>query len=58
VVTARLTGPQGSGILTSMSRANALLVVPEDRPAVEAGETLSTLPLGDDATLTSRFALA
>ena len=40
-VTARLTGPQGSGILTSMSRANALLVVPEDRPSVEAGTTLN-----------------
>jgi molybdopterin molybdotransferase len=26
---ARLTGPQGSGILTSMVRANALLVIPE-----------------------------
>ena len=56
-VTARLTGPQGSGILTSMSRANALLVVPEERPVVEAGETLFTLPLGDDAALTTRFAL-
>src|SRR5947208_906360 len=30
-LTARLTGPQGSGILTSMARANALLIVPEDR---------------------------
>src|SRR2546425_7272905 len=28
-LTARLTGPQGSGILTSMARANALLIVPE-----------------------------
>ena len=28
VPTARLTGPQGSGLLTSMARANALLVVP------------------------------
>ena len=36
-VTARLTGPQGSGILTSMSRANALLVVPEEQPVVDAG---------------------
>ena len=55
--TARLTGPQGSGILTSMSRANALLVVPEDRPAVEAGESLHALPLGDLASLTTQFAL-
>jgi molybdopterin molybdotransferase len=35
---ARLTGPQGSGILTSMARANALLVVPEDRPRCDVGE--------------------
>ena len=57
LVTARLTGPQGSGILTSMSRANALLVVPEDRPVVEAGETLHALPLGDAASLTTQFSL-
>jgi hypothetical protein len=40
-----------------MSRANALLVVPEDRPVVDAGETLHALPLGDAAGLTTRFAL-
>jgi molybdopterin molybdotransferase len=56
-VTARLTGPQGSGILTSMSRANALLVVPEDQPSVNAGATLHAIPLGDDATLTTHFVL-
>ena len=56
-VTARLTGPQGSGILTSMSRANALLVVPEDRPSVDAGTTLNAIPLGDDASLTTQFVL-
>jgi molybdopterin molybdotransferase len=56
-VTARLTGPQGSGILTSMSRANALLVVPEDRPRVEAGERLNALPLGGEAALSATFAL-
>jgi molybdopterin molybdotransferase len=46
-LTARLTGPQGSGILTSMARANALLIVPEDRPSVAAGETLTALLLDD-----------
>ena len=46
-LTARLTGPQGSGILTSMARANALLIVPEDRPAVPVGETLAALLLDD-----------
>jgi molybdopterin molybdotransferase len=44
---ARLTGPQGSGILTSMARANALLIVPEDRSEVSAGETLTALLLDD-----------
>ena len=44
---ARLTGPQGSGILTSMIRANALLVVPEDRRSVDPGETLTALLLED-----------
>ena len=57
VATARLTGPQGSGILTSMSLANALLVVPEDRPAVEAGEVLHALLLSDDAMTSTAFAL-
>ena len=44
---ARLTGPQGSGILTSMALADALLIVPEDRPAVAAGEPLTALVLDD-----------
>jgi molybdopterin molybdotransferase len=44
---ARLTGPQGSGILTSMARANALLIVPEDRSTVAAGEVLSAIVLDD-----------
>jgi molybdopterin molybdotransferase len=34
---ARLTGPQGSGILTSMARANALLIVPEGQFETPAG---------------------
>src|SRR3989454_7776341 len=46
-LTARLTGPQGSGILTSMARANALLIVPEDRASVAAGATLPALLLDD-----------
>jgi molybdopterin molybdotransferase len=54
---ARLTGPQGSGILTSMIRANALLVVPLDRPEVAAGEELTALPLGDSPALAETFAV-
>ena len=47
MLTARLTGPQGSGILTSMARANALLIVPEDRAEVSTGDTLAALVLDD-----------
>lgn len=38
---ARLTGPQGSGILTSMALAMGIAVVLEDRPVVEAGQTVN-----------------
>ena len=55
--TARLTGPQSSGILTSMSNANALLIVPAERRTVAAGETLNAILIGDDAELASEFAL-
>ena len=56
-LTARLTGPQGSGILTSMARANALLIVPEDQPSHAAGERLSALLLTPGAQLAESFAL-
>ncbi len=42
----RTAGPQGSGILTSMTRADALLVVPEGRKGVDRGEVGWVLPLG------------
>jgi molybdopterin molybdotransferase len=45
---ARLTGPQGSGLLTSMERANALVVIPEDRVRVDRGETVLAIMLGDE----------
>jgi molybdopterin molybdotransferase len=32
------TGPQGSGILKSMVKANGLIIIPEDREIVRAGE--------------------
>jgi molybdopterin molybdotransferase len=32
------TGAQGSGILKSMVKANGLMVIPEDREMVKAGE--------------------
>ena len=54
---ARLTGPQGSGLLTSMARANALLIVPPDRQVVRAGETLRALPLGESALVREQLEL-
>jgi molybdopterin molybdotransferase len=44
---ARLTGGQGSGILTSMVKADALVVVPENKQTVEMGETLQAIVLDD-----------
>ncbi len=44
---ARLTGPQGSGILTSMVQANALLIIPEGQFETAAGSTVSALILDD-----------
>lgn len=40
-----LTGPQGSGILTSMSAADGLLIVPEGVTEVQAGEVVEVIPL-------------
>ena len=44
---ARLTGPQGSGILTSMARANALLIVPPELQTVPVGAELQAIILDD-----------
>jgi len=42
---ASLTGAQGSGILTSMVRANALTLIPADIDVVEPGEEIEVLML-------------
>ena len=42
---ADLTGPQGSGILTSMSAANALTVIPEDQPSAQPGDEIDVMML-------------
>jgi molybdopterin molybdotransferase len=47
---ARLTGPQGSGLLTSMARADALAIVPLEqfgRGPVAPGTMVGALPLGE-----------
>jgi molybdopterin molybdotransferase len=42
--TARLAGPQGSGILSSMVRANGLAIIPESAyPAARAGTTVRVM---------------
>lgn len=52
VPVAYLTGPQGSGILTSVAAADALLVIPLDAERVSAGSLARAVPLRgvDDAT--------
>jgi len=42
---ARLTGSQSSGILTSMSLANGLVIIPEDSKKVNKGDTVRALML-------------
>jgi molybdopterin molybdotransferase len=42
---ARLTGPQGSGILKSMVQANGLAIIPEERGELAAGESVQVLML-------------
>ena len=46
-LTARTTGPQGSGILSSMATADALLIIPENRQEVPAGERLDAILLDE-----------
>jgi molybdopterin molybdotransferase len=54
---ARLTGEQGSGILTSVARADALLVVPIDVEMIDEGEWATAVPLAspDDSQEDNRF---
>ena len=42
---ARLTGDQGSGVLTSMALANGLAIIPETRTRVEKGEKVQVMML-------------
>ena len=41
---ARLTGPQGSGILSSMTAGNCLIVLEEERGDVATGDTVLVEP--------------
>jgi molybdopterin molybdotransferase len=42
---ARMTGPQGSGILKSMVLANGLVLIPEEKKTMKKGETIRALML-------------
>jgi molybdopterin molybdotransferase len=42
---AKLSGPQGSNILTSMARANGLAICPEDTPILNPGDKAQILLL-------------
>lgn len=42
---AQTSGPQGSGILTSMSLSNGLVIVPEDKKVVRKGEIVRVIML-------------
>lgn len=44
---ARLTGPQGSGLVSSMARANALLVIDASQSRLASGERVDALLFGD-----------
>jgi molybdopterin molybdotransferase len=54
---ASLTGLQSSGALTSMAKANALLIVPETSPTVPKGAQLNALMLDQSLDETSAFSL-
>jgi molybdopterin molybdotransferase len=56
-VHARLTGGQGSGILTSVARGNGLAIIRHDRLVVKPGETVGALILGNHTLVSSTFSL-
>ena len=40
----KTTGRQGSGVLSSMSKANCFILLEHERGAVQAGESVTVLP--------------
>ena len=54
---AHLAGNQSSGALTSMARANALLIVPESTTVALKGSVLRALPLDDSLAYGRKLAL-
>ena len=56
-LSARLTGQQSSAALTSMAKANALLIVPETSSKVPKGSSVNALMLDQSLEETSAFEL-
>ena len=56
-LTARLTGLQSSGALTSMAKANALIVVPETHTKIPKGGSVNALLLDQSVEDTTVFSL-
>jgi molybdopterin molybdotransferase len=54
---AHLAGSQSSAVLTAMARANALLVVPADRPSNPPGTMLNAVPLTDDLQMSAELGI-
>ena len=51
---AMLTGPQASNILSSVSRADALAIIPAERAPVREGDALDAILLGDAVSYAER----
>ncbi len=54
---AHLAGSQSSAVLTAMARANALLVVPADRPSNPPGTVLHAIPLTNDLDMSAELGI-
>jgi len=54
---ANLAGSQSSSVLTSLARANALLILPGDKLEIEEGEVHRALPIGSRLFTTDRLVL-
>lgn len=57
-LTAELTGPQGSGLMSSMARADALLLIPEGEDLLPADARVAAIPLHGAVVMTSELRLA
>jgi molybdopterin molybdotransferase len=47
VLVVKVTGSQGSGILTSMVAANCLIEITDDDERIEAGQSVTIQPFSD-----------